>query len=705
MNLYRQIETWLVARHQQQVHRQLLIVSGQENWAIAQALMLVKQREYLWVGQHQAEGTQVTHQQYQGYLGQEFEIVVLNCFSGFKANAAIALSGTIKAKGLMILICPSFASWPKFQDPEWLNRVSYGYQEALQHSHFIDKLIARVTSDENVAVLTAEKFTGTIPQAKNLDLNADLMPIKALQEQQEAINSIIKVATGHRNRPLVLSADRGRGKSSALGIAAAQLIKDAAKKIVIVAPSPHTVQQVFKHAEKHLPHAVNTKNKLSLGDGYLHYVAPDAILTTHIDIDLLLIDEAAALPTHLLFKLIDRYSRIVFSTTLHGYEGSGRGFELRVKQYLNRVKPEWRGIHLNQAMRWFNGDCLESFWFDLFCITSHSSQPEKVLQGPTTLSYITKTQLADDAQLSFRIFQLLIDAHYQTSPDDLIRLFDSPEQHCYVLKRDNVIIGVALIIAEGGEILAPLQHDITCGKRRVKGHLVAQNITFNFAQSEFCTLKQWRITRIAIAADYQRQGLGNTLLTYLTQEAKTQEISFLTSSFGLNQGLLHFWHQAGFTVVNMSKKPEVSSSEHSAQLLLPLSPQAHILQQSVVTEFTQEVLYHCDKSFKDIDPLLLHHILLQVKPTQAMSDNNLQIVAQFIDGSRPLHLCKRQLRDYYLSNIIHFKHLDDNFISLLLSLLLQNHSEIDIAKIHNFSNVKEIQQILRLVTGSIFSLN
>ena len=705
MNLYHQFETWLLARQQQQVHRQLLLISGPEDWAIAQALVLVEQSEYLWVGNNQDEGTKVTQQQYQGYLGQEFDIVVLNCFSGFRANAAIALSGTIKAKGLMVLICPSFVSWPEFQDPEWLNRVSYGYQDTLQHSYFIDKLISKVSSDKNVAVLTPEKFTGAIAQAKNLELNTDLMPVKALQEQEVAVNSIIKVATGHRNRPLVLSADRGRGKSSALGIAAAQLIKDAAKKIVIVAPSPHTVQQVFKHAEKHLSHAVSAKNKLSLGSGYLHYVAPDAILTSEIEIDLLFIDEAAALPTHLLFTLIDRYSRIVFSTTLHGYEGSGRGFELRVKQYLNHAKPEWRSIHLNQAMRWYQDDCLESFWFDLFCIKTRTSQPDKMLQGPATLSCITKSQLADDAQLSYRIFQLLIDAHYQTSPDDLIRLFDAPEQHCYLLEKDSVVIGVALIIEEGGEILAPLQHDITCGKRRVKGHLVAQNITFNFAQTEFCTLKQWRITRLAIAADYQRQGLGNTLLSYLTQAAQEQQISFLTSSFGLNQSLLHFWQQAGFTVVNLSKKPEVSSGEHSAQLLLPLSVQAHSLQQSIVTEFTQDVLYHCDKSFKNVAPQLLHHILLQVPPSQALSANNLQIVAQFIHGERPLHLCKRQLRDYYLCNIIHFKHLEDSVISLVLSILLQNHSDIDAAKMHSFSNVKEMHQVLRLAKGSIFSHN
>src|SRR5690606_20208591 len=127
-------------------------------------------------------------------------------------------------------------------------------------------------------------------------------------------------------------------------------------------------QQVFKHASELLPAAILTENKLSLGKAYGQYVAPDAILASKLETDLLSIDEAAALPAHLLFKLLGRFSRIVFSTTVHGYEGSGRGFDIRVKDYLNSNKPGWRNLHLTHAMRWYNNDCLEAFWFELLCI-------------------------------------------------------------------------------------------------------------------------------------------------------------------------------------------------------------------------------------------------------------------------------------------------------------------------------------------------
>ncbi|KXI27602.1 tRNA(Met) cytidine acetyltransferase TmcA [Paraglaciecola hydrolytica] len=699
MTLYHQIENWLIARQTKQVHRQLLIISGAESWAIEQAINLSKQSAFLWLGNGHSDSKTITNQQYQSYLGQEFEAVVLNCYSGFRANAAIALSGTITAGGLMIIICPTFDTWPRFADPEWLNRVSYGFE--LTQSHFVKKFINAVTNDLNVALLTETAFKGAISWAA-IQTPA-LISTQALQEQQLAINAVIKVASGHRNRPLVLSADRGRGKSSALGLAAAQLIQSAGKKIVIVAPSPATVQQVFKHAGNLLPQAIITKNKLSLDDGYLQYVAPDAILNSNLDIDLLLIDEAAALPAHLLFNLIDRFSRIVFSTTLHGYEGSGRGFDLRVKHYLNHNKPEWRSIHLNQAMRWYQDDCLEAFWFELLCMQTKTQTPLITKQTPLTFKHIPKTTLANDTQLSYTIFQLLIDAHYQTSPDDLIRLLDSPEQDCYVLQQGDVIVGVALIIEEGGELLSSLKHDIASGERRVKGHLVAQNVAFHYAMPTFSVAKQWRVTRLAIAADYQGQGLGSNLLTHIAKAAKTQGCSFLTSSFGVNQRLLRFWQEAGFTLVNLSKKPETSSAQHSAQLLMPLNETAKTLQQALITEFMQEVIYQCDKAYNKIDPAILHLILLPICLSQTQSPTSLKVVAQFIQGTRPLGLCKRQLRDFYLAQIVKFKLLDHSAITPLLSVLLQNHNEAQVAKSLGLTSAKKVEQAIREICGSIFS--
>ena len=704
MNLYNNIESWLSARQNHLVHRQLLIISGPELWAIDQARAICPPQDCLWLGNSASNAPLVTNAQYQTFLGQEFDALVINCFSGFKANAVLALSGTIKAGGLMIMICPGFESWPTFVDPQWQNRISYGFIDTTQRSYFIERLLVAVKQDNNIAQLTSTGFTGQLSLVNQLETDPKGKSTNK-SSQAEAIDAIIKVATGHRNRPLVISADRGRGKSSALGLAAAQLIKSAHKKILIVAPSPAMVEQVFKHARQSLPTATVSKNKLNTDSGYLHYVAPDAILDIQDDADLLLIDEAAALPTNLLFSLLNRFSRIVFCTTLHGYEGSGRGFELRVKQQLTQTKPGWRQIHLTQPIRWYQGDSLEQFWFELFCIKGKPaltrSHHDSTDADTISCCNVTQSTLVDEPSLAYEVFQLLIDAHYQTSPDDFIRLFDAPEQRCYVMKQGQRIVGVALIIEEGGKLLAPLSEDIAAGKRRLKGHLIAQNVAFHYAMPEFCALPQWRITRLAIAADYQQQGLGTKLLSYITEQAKLHKQALLTSAFGATVDLMRFWLQAGFKLVNVSKKPEISSGEHSVQLLLPLSQQANTLTQAISTEFAKELIFQSDKALNNIKPELLHLALVQCPVALNPAWSHHHIIKQFICGTRPLQLSQRHLRDHYLIHIAKFKALDTRHIVMVVSLLMQQRSNAWLAQTLGLNGAKAIEREMREVFAKI----
>ena len=174
---------------------------------------------------------------------------------------------------------------------------------------------------------------------------------------------------GHRRRPLVLSADRGRGKSSLLGLAAAELLRQQPDlQIVVTAPSQATVATLFTHATNTLEDAPQLLAGLS-------YCSPDRLVHEPLQPDLLLVDEAAAIPTPLLEAMLARHGRIVFATTEHGYEGTGRGFHLRFKRVLDRETPGWQEIHLAEPIRWSSRDPLEPLVFRLLGLNAEVETP------------------------------------------------------------------------------------------------------------------------------------------------------------------------------------------------------------------------------------------------------------------------------------------------------------------------------------------
>ena len=107
MNLPKQLFHWFEQRQSKLCHRQLLVITGKKEWTINAAKALSCNQDIqrvLWVGDDLVEYENISIKDYRSKLGQEYDWVVLNCFSGFRANAAVALSGTIKAHGIMVIL-------------------------------------------------------------------------------------------------------------------------------------------------------------------------------------------------------------------------------------------------------------------------------------------------------------------------------------------------------------------------------------------------------------------------------------------------------------------------------------------------------------------------------------------------------------------------------------------------------------------------
>jgi tRNA(Met) cytidine acetyltransferase len=698
---YNRLQDWIQAKKTNPTHRQLIVVSGPEDWAIESTMALsdeLKLSQCLNVGlQAVPPHVSATNTNYRQYLGQEFDGLLYNAYQGFRANAVMALSGTIKREGLMFLLCPELNGWAAFSDPERKKRTSYGFDHANNASAFISRLVAKIKQADDVVLYTPEHFNG--PLAVSSTQTSIGNGYEQTSCQNTALQKITKVVTGHRKRPLVIDADRGRGKSSVLGMAAAELLNGHCKDIIITAPNAKACQQAFIHAERILVGSVFNKMTLTLEDKQLRFIPPDVILATKPKTDLLLVDEAAAIPTPVLKQLLSHYNRMAFSTTVHGYEGSGRGFEIRFKKHLDTHTPDWQSLHLSEPIRWNKGDTLEDFWFDALLMKESATanqQLKTIDKDSLSFEVLQGKSLITRLELLSNIFSLMVNAHYQTVPDDLQRLLDSPDHFILVAKCNTTLVGVILYVSEPA-YLSELTDDIHCGKRRVNGHLLSQSLCFHCGIKEATALTYIRTVRIAVNPQYQQQGIGSKLLQQLKTIAAEQQVDMLGTSFGLEEQLLNFWQKNNYHLIRIGHQKDASSGEHSGLMLSPTSAKANPLLQTAHADFSKEFAFQLSRHFKRLPYALVIRIIGSLSyPT--LPQHSLTLIHQFSLNERPIELVERLL-DALLLNTLSMNDSYRNMLTAseihtLVSYVLQNQAIEDICSQVGLTGKKELKKVL-----------
>ena len=447
-------------------------------------------------------------------------------------------------------------------------------------------------------------------------------------DQQQAVAAIIKVVTGHRRRPLVLTADRGRGKSAAFGIAAAQLLQRGLSHIVITGPRLAAVEAVFKHAAQNLP-LTNTQRKrgrIHYLSAKLEFIPPDELTLNPRKIDLLLVDEAAALPTPLLEKLLQHYARIAFATTVHGYEGSGRGFALRFHNVLDQHTPNWKQLTLKTPIRWAENDPLEHFAFNTLLLNASPVDETSIKQAGVencVVECLNRDKLVNDETSLSQLFGLLVLAHYRTRPSDLQQLLDAPDLNIYVMRagENGPIIATALVANEGN-LDSDLAQTIFDGKRRVSGHLIPQALAAHAGITEAATLRCARIMRIAVHPAVQRRGLGSYLIEKIMAEISQQNYDWLGASFGATPALLNFWAYSHLLPVRIGLNREASSGTHSTIVLKPLSVKAENLFAFARTRFAKQLPQLLADPLRYLDPDICTLLLKQSTPVSPQLDEH-----------------------------------------------------------------------------------
>lgn len=690
--------------YQQAGWRCVVIIQGDEQWRTEQASLLCQTMgntnglsftQNLSLNKNQ---TGIKH--YQQWLGQEFDYIWIDSLVGLNPDAICALAGSIKAGGILLLtLSESILN----DDPDVNRFLPWQAQDKPYHSLFMQRLInlskthpqAYFISQSSKTKLTNWHFDYPAKAAQNWQKAQSLTP-----EQLHIIEQISQKKSGH----YIITAERGRGKSATLGAIAAKLTQASpAISICITAPAKNCITTCQAWYQTSLDigssHSIKQNNELA-------FHAPDALIQNKPGLDVLIIDEAAALPAQILKQLAQIYPFIIYATTEHGYEGSGKGFS---KKFINQLKYKQFTLAqftLNEPIRWAKGDPLENWLNHIFLLNAEPNIAAACNQY--SISWLSKPELIENESKLASLFGLLTQAHYRTTPSDLRYLLDSPDmQVCMMQNQAQQIIAVCLISIEG-PLPQALATQCLQGKRRPNGHLTPQLIAAQAGFDKFATLAGWRIVRIAVDPQYQQQGYGSQLINWLSEQAQMQNIDYVSSSFATSAGLFRFWQNNKFKLARSSTTAETNTGLFSSLVMRPLSTAAWQLYNPIAQQNHAQICYLLTSRYQNISPELIWLWLSDQadKPdaTAAESQLNMPFIDGFAHHASNYFSAQAMLAKYCIEHANHILTSTAEFERALLCRALL--SQWDMKKISaefNLSGKKAIIKQLRQIFAQLIA--
>lgn len=583
---------------QRQGIRRLMVLAGESCWSSqqVQALAAHLPGDWLWVGGSPELPLNCAPAALRTLLGREFQHAVFDARSGLDAAALAALSGTLRAGSWLLLLVPNWESWPE-QPDEDSTRWSDAPQP-IATPNFISHLQTCLSHDAG-SVLWRQQPELILP---DFAPRPDWIPASGApeKEQAEILAGLSKMDSG----VAVVTAARGRGKSALAGM----LVNNSPGMSLVTAPTKAATDVLASYA----------------GERF-QFMSPDALAAENMPAGFswLIVDEAAAIPAPLLRQIIARFPRVLLTTTVQGYEGTGRGFLLKFCASL----PSLRRFTLSAPIRWAQNDPLEQAIDEIMLFDE--PEMERPVQGEPVLMAVEQADWQRDAGQLKQMYRLLSGAHYRTSPLDLRRMLDAPGQHFIAANAGDECAGALWLVEEGG-LDETLSRSVWAGFRRPRGNLVAQSLAAHGGSPLAATLKGLRVSRIAVHPMRQREHIGASMVERARGLAGGQ-YDYLSVSFGYTDELWRFWQRCGFELVRIGSHKEASSGCYSAMALLPLTAQGQML----VREERQRLARDWPWFREWIE---LNLPLATTRPAQLLDEDWLDL-SGFAFAHRPLEAC------------------------------------------------------------------
>ncbi|KAK7318525.1 hypothetical protein RJT34_03228 [Clitoria ternatea] len=360
---------------------------------------------------------------------------------------------------------------------------------------------------------------------------------------------------------IALLAARGRGKSAALGLSIAGAVAVGYSNVFVTAPSPENLKTLFEfickgfdaldykeHIDYDVVKSANPEFKKATVriNIYKHHRQTIQYILPHeheklSQVELLVVDEAAAIPLPVVKSLLGSYL-VFLSSTVNGYEGTGRSLSLKLLQQLeeqSRVSAKstdstgsgrlFKKIELSESIRYASGDPIESWLNALLCLDVSNAIPNlSRLPSPSEcdLYYVNRDTLFSyhrDSELFLqRMMALYVASHYKNSPNDLQLMADAPAHHLFVLlgpvdETKNQLPDILCVIQvclEGQISRKSAMRSLSDGHQPF-GDQIPWKFCEQFRDTVFPSLSGARIVRIATHPSAMRLGYGSQAVELL----------------------------------------------------------------------------------------------------------------------------------------------------------------------------------------------
>ena len=592
------------------------------------------------------------------YLGTTVQFLVMDLTKDLKPNDVGRLVGIVEGGGIVIFLTPPWDTWdtfrtifketltvPGFPDPRHIF-ITWIKRKLLSHDG-----IGIYDADNNKVIKRLELKRELKPYTKSINIPKErLFPIEIYEHAltMDQVN-VIKIMEYFYEKPkegtkkvLVLTADRGRGKSCAIGIGIVGLLCLFRKikprfRALVTSPEPSNVQSLMSLAAKVLDKLGYKYDVVKRGGDVveirgdrfsIEYWEP--IVIPKLKGDLVVVDEAAGIHVPLLYKILNAHNRIVFSTTIHGYEGAGRGFSVR---FLKRLRSMENVLlyqyEMTEPIRYNYEDPVEEWQFKTLLLDAEPADlDERDLEDieAKRLVYVKydPRDLFENEEELRQLFGIYVLAHYRNEPDDLGMLADAPHHIVRAVKTKTGKVVCAIQIAQEGPIKPEMVEELLKGGK-IPGNIIPDRFLKHVRLVEFADTVGWRIVRIATHPAVQGKGIGSWALEKVFEEVKEKNLDWLGSGFGVTEELLRFWIKNGFSVVHISPDRNPVSGEYTVLVIKPANERTSKLIEVAKLEFKLKLLNSMPINYRELEPEVAY-LLLDTepylyceKPTRALS--------------------------------------------------------------------------------------